>query len=82
MLGNGFDYHETMVIKKYWEDWKAQIDIVGFDTKIKGHILKRTENGWDSSEKKTVKADLLLSQVDHQNTMFSFSLAAIVLRIF
>jgi F420 biosynthesis protein FbiB-like protein len=64
LLGDDFDYHEIMVIKKYWEDWGAKVDIAGTDKELKGHLWKRTEKGWDKSEEKTVKTDLLLSQAD------------------
>jgi nitroreductase len=64
LLGEDFDYHETMVLKKHWEDWGAKIDIAGTDTELTGHLWKRTEKGWDRSEERQIKTDLLLSEVD------------------
>ncbi|MDH4222194.1 MAG: nitroreductase family protein [candidate division Zixibacteria bacterium] len=64
LLGEDFDYHESMVIKKYWEDWGAKVDIAGTGKELKGHLWKKTDKGWDKSEEKTIKTDLLTSQVD------------------
>jgi nitroreductase/putative intracellular protease/amidase len=73
LLGDDFDYHETMVIKKYWEDWGAKVDIAGTDKKLKGHLWKRTDKGWDKSEEMTIDTDLPLSQVDlSQYNLFFF----------
>ncbi len=64
LLGDDFDYHETFVIKKYWEDWGAKVDIAGFASELTGHVWKVTSQGWDRSENRLLKTDLLLSQVD------------------
>ncbi len=64
LLGDDFDYYETMVIKKYWDNWGAKVDIAATDKELKGHLWKRTDKGWDKSEEKTIETNLLLSQVD------------------
>jgi len=64
LLGEDFDYHETMILKKHWEDWGAKADIAGTDTLLTGHLWNRTEKGWDRSEQKQIKTDLLLPEVD------------------
>lgn len=64
LLGDDFDYHETVVIKKYWEDWGAKVDIAGFASELTGHVWKVTSQGWDRSENRQIKTDLLLSQVN------------------
>jgi nitroreductase/putative intracellular protease/amidase len=64
LLGEDFDYHETMILKKQWEDWGAKVDVAGTDTKLTGHLWKRTEKGWDRSEERQIETDLLLSEVD------------------
>ncbi|ODS35237.1 MAG: hypothetical protein A7315_01940 [Candidatus Altiarchaeales archaeon WOR_SM1_79] len=64
LLGDDFDYHETVVIKKYWEDWGAKVDIAGVAPELTGHAWKVTSQGWDRSENRQIKTDLLLSQVN------------------
>jgi nitroreductase/putative intracellular protease/amidase len=64
MLGEDFDYHETMVLKKHWEDWGAKVEIAGTDKNLTGHLWKPTDKGWDRSEETEIKTDLLLSEVD------------------
>ena len=64
VVGDDFDHHEMARIKKYWEDWGANVDIAGMERKVMGHILKKTGTGWDTSEKITVKTDVLISQLD------------------
>lgn len=64
LLGDDFDYHETVVIKQYWEDWGAKVDVAGFASALTGHVWKVTSQGWDRSENLQIKTDLLLSQVD------------------
>jgi nitroreductase/putative intracellular protease/amidase len=64
MLGEDFDYHETMVLKGHWEDWGAKVDIAGTDTLLTGHLWKKTEKGWDRSEEKQIQTDMLLPEVD------------------
>jgi len=72
LLGNDFDYQETMVIKKYWEDWGAKIEIAGIAIELEGHLWKKTDKGWDKSEKRKIETDLLLSQAElsKYNLMF------------
>lgn len=63
LLGDDFDYHETMVVKRLWEDWGAKVDMAGTEAELKGHLWKPTKKGWDRSEEKQIKTDMLLSQV-------------------
>jgi len=64
ILGEDFDYYETSVIKRHWEQWGAQVDIAGTNRELTGHLWRRTEKGWDRSENKKIQTDLLLSGVD------------------
>jgi protease I len=64
VLGGDFDYHETFVIKKHWEDWGAKVDVAGTAQELTGHLWKRTEKGWDRSETREVKTDLILPEID------------------
>ena len=64
LLGEDFDYHETMVIKDHWEKWGAKIDIAGTANELMGHLFKRTKQGWDRSENRSIKTDMLLSEAD------------------
>ena len=64
VMGEDFDYHEATVIKDYWEEWGAKVDIAGTDIQLTGHLWKRTEKGWDRSETRQIQTDLLLSEVD------------------
>ena len=64
MIGDDFDYHETVNIVQRWRDWSAQVDIGGTDLELTGHVLARTDLGWDKSETKTLTADLLIGDVD------------------
>lgn len=64
LLGQDFDYHEAIVLKKYWEDWGARVAMAGTDKELTGHVWKRTEKGWDRSEDRQIRVDLLLSEVD------------------
>jgi F420 biosynthesis protein FbiB-like protein len=64
LLGEDFDYHETMVLKKHWEGWGAKVDIAGTDKELTGHLWKKTETGWDRSEETQINTNLLLSEVD------------------
>lgn len=64
LLGEDFDYHETIVVKDLWEKWGAQIDIAGTAEKLTGHLFKRTKKGWDRSENRTIEMDMLLDEVD------------------
>ncbi len=64
LLGQDFDHLETVVVKRYWEDWGARVDIAGTDKELTGHVWKRTEKGWDRSEERQIRVDLLLSEVD------------------
>jgi nitroreductase/putative intracellular protease/amidase len=64
LLGEDFDYHENMVLKKYWEDWGAKVEIAGTDRELTGHLWKQTDKGWDRSEETQIKTDLQLSEVD------------------
>lgn len=72
LLGDDFDYHETVVVKKHWEDWGASVDIAGTDTQLTGHLWKKTPKGWDRSEERQIQTDLLLSQVElsHYQALF------------
>lgn len=64
LLGEDFDYHETMILKKHWEDWGTKVDIAGIATELTGHCWRKTEKGWDRSEERQIKTDLLLSEVE------------------
>jgi F420 biosynthesis protein FbiB-like protein len=64
VLGDDFDYHETVVIKQYWEDWGAKVDIAGTDSTLTGHFWQRTEKGFDRSDTKMIHTDLLLPQIN------------------
>jgi len=64
VIGEDFDYHEALVIKEYWEEWGAEVDIAGTDIQQTGHLWKRKEQGWDRSETRQIQTDLLLSEVD------------------
>jgi nitroreductase/putative intracellular protease/amidase len=64
LLGEDFDYHETMVVKDHWEKWGAQIEIAGTANELTGHLFKRTKKGWDRSENRTIQMDMLFSEVD------------------
>jgi len=64
LLGDDFDYHETMIVKKHWETWGAKVDIAGTACELTGHLWKRTEQGWDRSEISQIKTDLILSEID------------------
>jgi nitroreductase/putative intracellular protease/amidase len=64
VLGEDFDYHETVVVKEYWEEWGAKVDIAGTDMELTGHVWKRKEQGWDRSETRRIQTDLLLPEVD------------------
>ena len=63
LLGDDFDYYETIIIKNFWENWGAKVEIAGVDTVLSGHLWKKTKIGWDRSEQRQIKADLSLSQV-------------------
>ena len=47
VLGEDFDYHETVVVKQFWEEWGAKVDIAGTDLELTGHLWKKKEMGWD-----------------------------------
>jgi len=64
VLGEDFDYHETVVVKQYWEEWGAEVDIAGTGLELTGHLWKKKDMGWDRSETKRLQTDLLLSEVD------------------
>jgi nitroreductase/putative intracellular protease/amidase len=64
VMGEDFDYQEAIVIKQYWEEWGAKVDVAGTDIQLTGHLWKRTGKGWDRSETKQIQTDLLLSEVD------------------
>lgn len=64
VLGEDPDFHETMIIKKHWENWGAAVDMAGTETELTGHVWKKAKKGWDRSEKRRIKTDLLISQVD------------------
>ncbi|UCB53557.1 MAG: nitroreductase family protein [Candidatus Zixiibacteriota bacterium] len=64
VLGEDFDYQETVVVKQFWEKWGAKVYIAGTGLELTGHLWKRTEKGWDRSETKRIQTDLLLSEVD------------------
>ena len=64
LLGEEFDYQETMVAKQIWEGWGAKVDLAGTAREVTGHVWKRTPKGWDNSERRTLAMDLLLSEVD------------------
>ncbi|NIN01707.1 MAG: hypothetical protein GTO24_27500 [candidate division Zixibacteria bacterium] len=64
VIGEDFDYQEATIIKEYWKEWGAEVDVAGTDIELTGHLWKRTEKGWDRSETKKVTTDLLLSEVD------------------
>ncbi len=63
LLGNDFDYHELMVIKSHWENWKAKIIIAGNDKILSGHLWSLTAKGWEKTEYREVQPDILLSGV-------------------
>jgi len=64
VLGKDYDYYETVNIKNYWERWGAEVDIAGTERKLTGHLLQKTDKGWDKSETKVLEMDLLLSEID------------------
>jgi nitroreductase/putative intracellular protease/amidase len=64
VIGEDFDYHETILIKQYWEEWGAKVDVAGTDLELTGHVWKRREGEWDRSETRNVRPDLLLSEID------------------
>ena len=64
LLGDDFDYEETIAITQYWEKWGAEVDRAGTETELTGHLWRKTKTGWDRSEKKQLKIDLLLTQVE------------------
>jgi nitroreductase/putative intracellular protease/amidase len=64
VIGEDFDYQEATIIKQYWEEWGAKVDVAGTDIQLTGHLWKRTEKGWDRSQTKQIQTDLLLSEVD------------------
>ena len=64
VLGDDFDYQETRVVKDHWEKWGATVDIAGTGTNITGHLWKKTETGWDRSEKRQLQTDVLLSHIN------------------
>lgn len=64
ILGDDFDYHEAMVISKYWKKWGAKIDFTGIGYQAKGHVWKSVATGWDRSEMRIIDLDLLVRQVD------------------
>ncbi len=64
LLGDDFDYHELMIIKKHWEDWRGKVDIAGSDEVLTGHLWNITEKGWEKTEFRKIKPDLLLPQVN------------------
>ncbi|UCG93027.1 MAG: nitroreductase family protein [candidate division WOR-3 bacterium] len=71
-LGDDFDYYETVVLKEYWENWGARVDIAGMDMAVTGHLWKIKGWGWDRTEEKTIKPDLLVSEIDlsHYDALF------------
>ncbi len=62
LLGDDFDYHELMVIKNNWEKWRARVDIAGSDEVLTGHLWSATAKGWEKTEFRKIKPDLLLSE--------------------
>lgn len=64
VLGEDFDYHETALVKQYWLEWGAEVDVAGTDLELTGHMWKRKETGWDRSETRKIETDLLLSEVE------------------
>jgi len=64
LLGDDFDYHELMVIKNQWEKWKAKITLAGNAEVLTGHLWNITSKGWEKTEFREVKPDLLLSNVN------------------
>ena len=37
VLGEDFDYHETVVVKQFWEEWGAKVDVAGTGVELTGH---------------------------------------------
>jgi nitroreductase/putative intracellular protease/amidase len=64
VLGEDFDYQETVVVKQFWEEWGAKVDVAGTGLELTGHLWKRKDVGWDRSETKRLRTDLLLSEVN------------------
>ncbi len=64
VMGEDFDYQEATIIKQYWEEWGAKVDVAGTDIQLTGHLWKRTETGWNRSMTERIQTDLLLSEVD------------------
>lgn len=64
LLGDDFDYHELMVIRKIWEKWGAKIHIAGNKDVLKGHLWAITPKRWEKKEFREIKPDLLLSEVN------------------
>lgn len=73
LLGEDYDYQEMAIVKQHWEDWGAEVDIAGLETKLTGHIWKKTETGWDRSENKQLQTDLLLSHINLSQYQVLFS---------
>jgi F420 biosynthesis protein FbiB-like protein len=67
LLGDDFDYHELMVIKSYWEKWKAKVIIAGSEKILNGHLWSLTAKGWEKTEHRKVHPDILLSGVKIEN---------------
>jgi nitroreductase/putative intracellular protease/amidase len=64
VLGEDFDYQETMIVKQYWEEWGAKVDVAGTDLELTGHVWNLKEGQWDRSETKRIQTDLLLPEID------------------
>ena len=72
LLGEDFDYQETVVFRNHWETWGARVDIAGIAPEQTGHVWKKTKKGWDRSEERKINTDFLISHVDlsHYQALF------------
>jgi len=64
ILGEDFDYHEVFVIKEYWEKWGAKVVIAGSEEKLSGHLWNRTGKGWEIVDRKEIKSDILIPEIN------------------
>jgi len=64
LLGEDFDFQETMIVKRHWESWGAKVDIAGIRKVLTGHLWRKTAEGWDRSQQQTITCDILLENVD------------------
>lgn len=64
VLGDDFDYREMTIIVKYWEDWGGEVDLAGLVKEVTSHMLQKRGAGWDTSEKRKVETDLILSEAE------------------